>query len=66
MTDDLPVITQDNYEVDNTFGVQAFYLQQTALVSKSLDEDAVEVKKRVFARHEETKESENRKLYSKG
>jgi len=43
LTDDLPVITQNNYEVDNTFGVEAFYLQQTALVSKSLDEDAVEM-----------------------
>ena len=36
------MISPDNYEVDNTFGVQAFYSQQTALVSKSLDEDAVE------------------------
>ena len=36
------MISSDNYEVDNTFGVQAFYSQQTALVSKSLDEDAVE------------------------
>ena len=45
LTDDLPVITQDNYEVDNTFGMQAFYLQQTTLVAKLLDEDAVEVTK---------------------
>ena len=45
LTEDLPVISEDNYEVDNTFGVQAFYSQQTTLVSKSLDEDAVEITK---------------------
>ena len=45
LTDDLPVLTHDNYEVDNTFGVQAFYDQQRSLVAKSLDEDAVEVTK---------------------
>ena len=39
------MISPDNYEVDNTFGVQAFYSQQTALVSKSLDEDAEEITK---------------------
>ena len=39
------MISSDNYEVDNTFGVQAFYDQQTALVAKSLDEDAVEITK---------------------
>ena len=45
LTEDLPVITQDNYKVDNIFGVQAFYDQQTNLVAKSLDGDDVEVTK---------------------
>ena len=59
LTDDLPVITQDNYEVDNTFGVQAFYLQQTALESKSLDEDAVEMTKEYL---QDTKKLRSQKI----
>ena len=43
LIDNLPILTHDNYQVDNTFGVQAFYENQTNMVSKSLNEDAVEM-----------------------
>ena len=59
LTEDLPVINPDNYEVDNTFGVQAFYSQQTALVSKSLDEDAVEITKEYL---QDTKKPRSQKI----
>ena len=53
------MINPDNYEVENTFGVKALYSQQTALVSKSLDEDAVEITKEYL---QDTKNPRSQKI----
>ena len=59
LTEDLPVLTQDNYEVDNTFGEQAFFHSQTNLVSKLLVEDVVEITKDYL---QQTKKPRNQKI----
>ena len=45
LSENLPVLTSDNYEVNNIYGVRAFFENQTSLGSKSLNEDAVEITK---------------------
>ena len=59
LTEDLPVLTQDNYEVDNTFGEQAFFHSQTNLVSKLLVEVVVEITKDFL---QQTKKPRNQKI----
>ena len=53
------MLTHDNCEVDNMFGVQDFYDQQTSLVAKSLDEDAFEVTKEYL---QDTKKPRSQKI----
>ena len=45
LSEDLPVLTFDNYEVDNIYEVRAFFENQTILVWKSRNEDTVETTK---------------------
>ena len=45
LIEDQLVLTLDNYEVDNTYGVKIFFKNQTSLVSESLNEDEVVITK---------------------
>ena len=45
LIEDQPVLTSDNYEVDNTYGVKTFFKNQRSLSSESLNEYAVKITK---------------------